>query len=37
MNRMMQYAKCVTIRDAQLIERQMIIKAQQQEEANLEM
>ncbi len=33
MNRMMQYAKCVTIRDAQLIERQMIIKAQQQEEA----
>lgn len=33
MNRMMQYAKCVTIRDAQIIERQMIIKAQQQEEA----
>jgi len=33
MNRMMQYAKCVTIRDAQLIEKQMIIKAQQHEEA----
>jgi len=33
MNRMMQYAKCVTIRDAQLMERQMIIKGQQQEEA----
>jgi len=33
MNRMMQYAKCVTIRDAQLMERQMIIKDEQREEA----
>ena len=30
---MMQYAKCVTIRDAQLMERQMIIKDEQREEA----
>lgn len=33
MNRMMQYAKCVTIRDAQLMERQMIIKKEQEEES----
>jgi len=33
MNRMMQYAKCVTIRDGQLMERQMIIKEAEREEA----
>jgi hypothetical protein len=33
MNRMIQYAKCVTIRDGQLMERQMIIKEAEREEA----
>ena len=33
MNRQLQYAKCVTIRDAQLIEKQMLEQQRQQEEA----
>jgi hypothetical protein len=33
MNRQVQYAKCATIRDAQLIEKQMLLKQQQEEEA----
>jgi len=36
MNQMTLYAKCVTIRDAQLLEKQMIIKDQQEQEREFE-